>query len=148
MAVSPCSRYIASGSSEGGIYLWDTEGSGNDGVRLLGHELETSGLDWGKDRVSRCVAIRFRKLIVLADVDCELLGRSFAARLESERGGCEEGEGGQGAAMEVEWGGGGVAGSLSAILCTALHDSNPFGGAHWPGEEGYQAERASTVRII
>lgn len=32
--------------------MWDAEGSGNDGVRLLGHELETSGLDWGKDRVS------------------------------------------------------------------------------------------------
>lgn len=53
VAVSPCSRYIASGSSEGGVYTWDAEGSGQDGVRLVGHEKETSGLDWGgRDRVS------------------------------------------------------------------------------------------------
>lgn len=53
VAVSPCSRYIASGSSEGGVYTWDTEGGGQDGVRMAGHEKETSGLDWGgKGKVS------------------------------------------------------------------------------------------------
>lgn len=51
VAVSPCSRYVASGSSDCGVYLWDTEGTGRDGVRLLGHEKETSGLDWGHDKV-------------------------------------------------------------------------------------------------
>lgn len=52
VAVSPCSRYLASGSSDCGVYLWDAAGQGQDGVRLLGHEKETSGLDWGHDRVS------------------------------------------------------------------------------------------------
>lgn len=58
VAVSPCSRFIASGSSEGGVYTWDAEGNGQDAVRMVGHEKETSGLDWGgKDRVSSCTEI-------------------------------------------------------------------------------------------
>ncbi|GAA5887824.1 hypothetical protein JCM6882_000765 [Rhodosporidiobolus microsporus] len=45
-AVSPCSRFLAAGSSDGGVLLWDTEGSGKDAVRVRGHEREVSGLDW------------------------------------------------------------------------------------------------------
>lgn len=51
VSVSPNSRYVACGSADGGIYAWDTEGPGDDGVRLVGHEKETSGLDWGRDSV-------------------------------------------------------------------------------------------------
>ncbi|BGP16592.1 hypothetical protein JCM10213_000494 [Rhodosporidiobolus nylandii] len=45
-AISPCSRYLASGNSDGGVLLWDTEGSGRDAVRVVGHEREVSGIDW------------------------------------------------------------------------------------------------------
>ncbi|KAK4054496.1 hypothetical protein OIV83_000990 [Microbotryomycetes sp. JL201] len=51
LAVSPCSRYIASGSSQGSLFLWDAEGSGRDAVRVQGHEKEVSGLSWAHDRV-------------------------------------------------------------------------------------------------
>jgi WD40 repeat protein len=51
LAVSPCSRYLANGSSNGAVYLYDTEGKGDDGVRVVGHESEISGISWGKDRV-------------------------------------------------------------------------------------------------
>lgn len=55
LAVSPCSRYLASGSSDGSIVLFDTHGSGTDGVRLVGgHEQEVSGLDWGRDTLASC----------------------------------------------------------------------------------------------
>ncbi|GAA6000019.1 hypothetical protein JCM10207_006015 [Rhodosporidiobolus poonsookiae] len=53
-AVSPCSRYLASGSSDGGVLLWDTEGSGKDAVRVVGHEREVSGLDWAADSLTTC----------------------------------------------------------------------------------------------
>ncbi|GAA5983193.1 hypothetical protein JCM10908_000190 [Rhodotorula pacifica] len=47
-AVSPCSRFLASGSSSGDITVWDTEGSGRpeEAVRLRGHEIEVGQLDW------------------------------------------------------------------------------------------------------
>ncbi|GAA5820531.1 hypothetical protein JCM11251_003034 [Rhodosporidiobolus azoricus] len=45
-AVSPCSRYLAAGSSDGSVLVWDTEGNGADAVRVKGHEREVSGLDW------------------------------------------------------------------------------------------------------
>ncbi|BGP55690.1 hypothetical protein JCM8202v2_003297 [Rhodotorula sphaerocarpa] len=50
-AVSPCSRYLASGSSSGDISVWDTAGTGaaQEAVRLRGHELETGQLDWAED---------------------------------------------------------------------------------------------------
>lgn len=51
LAVSPCSRYLSCGSSDGGVYLFDTEGQGNDAVKLTGHEQETVAVDWGKDKV-------------------------------------------------------------------------------------------------
>ena len=51
MSISLCSRYVATGSSDGGVYTWDSEGSGEDGVRLLGHEREVGCVDWGKDIV-------------------------------------------------------------------------------------------------
>ncbi|KAI5479845.1 hypothetical protein MNV49_002403 [Pseudohyphozyma bogoriensis] len=54
ISVSPCSRFLASGSSDGSVLLWDTEGPGNDGVRVLGHEKETAGLDWGYDTLASC----------------------------------------------------------------------------------------------
>lgn len=54
-AISPDSRYLATGSSSGEVFLWDTEGrgSGQEAVRLKGHEREVSGLDWGHESV-RC----------------------------------------------------------------------------------------------
>lgn len=52
-AVSPDSRYLASGSADGSVYLWDTEGSGTDAVRIRGHEKEVSGLDWSDRGVSQ-----------------------------------------------------------------------------------------------
>lgn len=51
LAVSPCSRYLASGSSDGGVYTWDTAGNGSDGVRLVGHEKEVGCVSWGNDTV-------------------------------------------------------------------------------------------------
>ncbi|GAA5872197.1 hypothetical protein JCM3774_002290 [Rhodotorula dairenensis] len=50
-AISPCSRFLASGTSSGDIVLWDTEGSGRaeDAVRLRGHEIEVGQVDWGSD---------------------------------------------------------------------------------------------------
>lgn len=51
LAVSPCSRYLATGSSDGGIYTWDVEGNGRDGVKLLGHEKEVGCVDWGHNVV-------------------------------------------------------------------------------------------------
>ncbi|GAA5862677.1 hypothetical protein JCM8547_003510 [Rhodosporidiobolus lusitaniae] len=45
-AVSPCSRYLAAGSFDGGVLSWDTEGDGKDAVRVVGHEKEVSGMDW------------------------------------------------------------------------------------------------------
>lgn len=53
-AVSPCSRFLASGTSSGDIVVWDTEGSGRaeDAVRLRGHEIEVGQVDWGSDSVS------------------------------------------------------------------------------------------------
>ncbi|GAA6028433.1 hypothetical protein JCM8097_007027 [Rhodosporidiobolus ruineniae] len=47
-AVSPCSRYLAAGSSDGGLVMWDTEGSGTseEAVVVRGHEREVSGVDW------------------------------------------------------------------------------------------------------
>ena len=51
-AVSPDSRYLASGSADGSVYLWDTEGNGTDAVRVRGHEREVSGLDWTHNGVS------------------------------------------------------------------------------------------------
>jgi WD40 repeat protein len=50
-AVSPDSRYLAAGSSDGGVLLWDTEGNGKDAVRVKGHEREVSGLDWSSEGV-------------------------------------------------------------------------------------------------
>lgn len=52
LAISPCSRYLASGSSDHGVYLFDTEGPENGGVKLNGHEKETLSLDWSQDKVS------------------------------------------------------------------------------------------------
>lgn len=53
-AVSPCSRFLASGSSDGSVFVWDTEGNGGpeEVVRLVGHEAEVSGLDWAHESVS------------------------------------------------------------------------------------------------
>lgn len=52
-AVSPCSRFLASGSSDGSVFVWDTEGRGGpeEVVRLVGHEAEVSGLDWAHESV-------------------------------------------------------------------------------------------------
>ncbi|KAK4704969.1 denticleless, partial [Phenoliferia sp. Uapishka_3] len=49
LALSPCSRYLAAGNSDGAIHVWDTEGNGKDAVRVIGHEREVSGLDWGHE---------------------------------------------------------------------------------------------------
>lgn len=53
-AVSPCSRFLASGSSDGSVFVWDTEGRGGpeEVARLVGHEAEVSGLDWAHESVS------------------------------------------------------------------------------------------------
>ncbi|KAG0662509.1 hypothetical protein C6P46_003249 [Rhodotorula mucilaginosa] len=50
-AISPCSRFLASGTSGGEILVWDTEGSGSgqEAVSLRGHELEVGQLDWAAD---------------------------------------------------------------------------------------------------
>ncbi|GAA5948118.1 hypothetical protein JCM3765_007118 [Sporobolomyces pararoseus] len=53
-AVSPNSRYLASGSADGSVYLWDTEGNGTDAVRVRGHEREVSGLDWTHNGLGTC----------------------------------------------------------------------------------------------
>ncbi|GAA5981733.1 hypothetical protein JCM11641_004229 [Rhodosporidiobolus odoratus] len=54
-AVSPCSRYLASGSSDGGVLLWDVEGNGKDAVQVVGHEKEVSGIDWASgDSLATC----------------------------------------------------------------------------------------------
>ncbi|GAA5860476.1 hypothetical protein JCM5353_005538 [Sporobolomyces roseus] len=52
--VSPDSRYLACGSGEGSVYLWDTEGNGNDAVRVKGHEKEVSGIDWTHNGLATC----------------------------------------------------------------------------------------------
>ncbi|KAM0791339.1 hypothetical protein ACM66B_005807 [Microbotryomycetes sp. NB124-2] len=67
LAVSPCSRYIASGSSHGSIFLWDAEGSGRDAVRVQGHEKEVSGLSWGRDRIASCAD---DSLVRVWNLDC------------------------------------------------------------------------------
>ncbi|KAL8280177.1 hypothetical protein RQP46_007507 [Phenoliferia psychrophenolica] len=54
LALSPCSRYLATGSSDGAAYVWDTEGNGKDAVRVVGHEKEVSGLDWGHETMATC----------------------------------------------------------------------------------------------
>ncbi|KAK4056692.1 hypothetical protein OIO90_002244 [Microbotryomycetes sp. JL221] len=54
VAVSPCSRYIVSGSSNGNMFMWDAQGPGTDAVRIQGHEKEVSGLSWAKDRIVSC----------------------------------------------------------------------------------------------
>ncbi|KAL7340129.1 hypothetical protein BJY59DRAFT_760462 [Rhodotorula toruloides] len=55
-AVSPCSRFLASGSSDGSVFVWDTEGKGGpeEVVRLVGHEAEVSGLDWAHESFATC----------------------------------------------------------------------------------------------
>ncbi|GAA5925500.1 WD40 repeat domain-containing protein [Sporobolomyces koalae] len=53
-AVSPDSRSLACGSADGSLYLWDIEGSGQDAVRVRGHEKEVSGLDWTFDGLATC----------------------------------------------------------------------------------------------
>ncbi|EGU11676.1 Proteophosphoglycan ppg4 [Rhodotorula toruloides ATCC 204091] len=55
-AVSPCSRFLASGSSDGSVFVWDTEGRGGpeEVVRLVGHEAEVSGLDWAHESFATC----------------------------------------------------------------------------------------------
>ncbi|BGP40458.1 hypothetical protein JCM10450v2_004440 [Rhodotorula kratochvilovae] len=55
-AVSPDSRFLATGSSGGEVFLWDTEGRGSaqEAVRLRGHEREVSGLDWGYESLATC----------------------------------------------------------------------------------------------
>ncbi|GAA6052878.1 hypothetical protein JCM3770_004389 [Rhodotorula araucariae] len=55
-AVSPDSRFLATGSSGGEVFLWDTEGRGSaqEAVRLRGHEREVSGLDWGFESLATC----------------------------------------------------------------------------------------------
>lgn len=53
LAVSPDSRSLASGSSDGAVYAWDVHGTGGDGVRWLGHEKEVGCVDWGHNQVGR-----------------------------------------------------------------------------------------------
>ncbi|GAA5944178.1 hypothetical protein JCM3775_001089 [Rhodotorula graminis] len=55
-AVSPDSRYLATGSSSGDVFMWDTEGQGTAGeaVRVKGHTREVSGLDWGHESLATC----------------------------------------------------------------------------------------------
>ncbi|GAA6008190.1 hypothetical protein JCM11491_001923 [Sporobolomyces phaffii] len=53
-AVSPDSRYLACGSADGSMYVWDTEGNGTDAVRIKGHEKEVSGLDWTRSGLASC----------------------------------------------------------------------------------------------
>ncbi|GAA6001490.1 WD40 repeat domain-containing protein [Rhodotorula paludigena] len=55
-AVSPDSRFLATGSNDGSIFVWDTEGHGGAGeaVRLVGHEKEVSGIDWASDSFATC----------------------------------------------------------------------------------------------
>lgn len=57
-AVSPDSRYLATGSSSGDMFMWDTEGYGTpeEAVRVKGHTREVSGLDWGHESVRRAFA--------------------------------------------------------------------------------------------
>ncbi|GJN90814.1 hypothetical protein Rhopal_003828-T1 [Rhodotorula paludigena] len=55
-AVSPDSRFLATGSNDGSIFVWDTEGRGGaeEAVRLVGHEKEVSGIDWASDSLATC----------------------------------------------------------------------------------------------
>lgn len=54
LSLSPCSRYLASGSVDGSLFLWDTESPTERAVRLVGHTKEVSGVDWAQDVVATC----------------------------------------------------------------------------------------------
>lgn len=54
LATSPCGSWLASGSSGGGVYLWDVASqSSNQGnaVELKSAGREVGGIDWGSDSV-------------------------------------------------------------------------------------------------
>ncbi|RIA95546.1 WD40-repeat-containing domain protein [Glomus cerebriforme] len=49
LACSPDGRYIASGSSDKSIYIWEVDFPGADPVILKAHENEVTSLSWSKD---------------------------------------------------------------------------------------------------
>lgn len=65
--------YLGCGGSDGGIYVWDSNGNGKDGIRLKGHEKEVGGLAWGYDTVSFLLSL---STVFIANeefvIDCEL----------------------------------------------------------------------------
>ncbi|KAM0746748.1 WD40 repeat-like protein [Meredithblackwellia eburnea MCA 4105] len=91
LALSPDSRFLACGSSDSGIHLWDTcsSGTSDQGVRLVGHEKEVSGLDWGGG------GGRAR----LASCSDDLLVRVWEARGDV----AERRKGGEGDGRETRW---------------------------------------------
>lgn len=50
--VSPCSQYLVSGSTDGGVYMWDTADRHSPAVRLEGHQREASAVSFGNDKVA------------------------------------------------------------------------------------------------
>ena len=47
-------RFLAAGSSESSLWLWDTKSDGTDPVSLTGHEQEVGGLDWCSSGLATC----------------------------------------------------------------------------------------------
>jgi len=43
---SPCGRYVASGSTDGGVYIWDLEEMSHPPLILDWHALEVTAVAW------------------------------------------------------------------------------------------------------
>lgn len=55
MSVSPCGRWIGTGSTVGGgAYIWDAADPRRRPIRLQGHDTEVSGIDWAADALATC----------------------------------------------------------------------------------------------
>lgn len=52
LAISPCGRWLASGSSNGGTYIWDVNDPlTSTPVELISSTKEVGALDWSNDMV-------------------------------------------------------------------------------------------------